>query len=136
ALAPPFGWPGRRANDVARANGLTRYHDSGSYQLSLAPVPETLVAEDPTEAVRQCTLHLETAKGSARGALLILRAAAHDGLGNASDAIQDYQEALAIPGYPKEVLHKRLTWLHWGEGRLIEAARHAELGLREKPDAE
>lgn len=136
ALRQHTGWIARRAQESARANGLARLHESANYELSISPVGETLVHEDPAQAVQDCTRHLHTARGSVRGALLILRAAAYSLLGDNAAAIADFDAALLIPGYPREVLHKRLVWAHWREGRLPEAAGHAELGLRLKPDAE
>lgn len=116
--------------------GLQRHREPVEVNLFSSPVDQSLPASDPAEAIRLCTEKLPASRGVDRTALFLVRAIAHENSGHVDEAIADFQAALKSGGYSEEIIHKRLAFHFWRQGRIIDANRHIELALRAKPDAD
>jgi hypothetical protein len=136
ALAHDDHWVARRVRPLAKQLNLERLREPTEVNLFSAPVPQNLATEDPTEAIRQCTEKLADARGLDRTALLLIRASAHEARAELDAAIADYEAALQNRGYTPEIIHGKLAWAKFYQGRFIEATRNIESALRAKPDAD
>jgi hypothetical protein len=127
-------WGPRRIRPLATSMGLAQYWEPSEVNLYAAPVQQRLAAENPAEAIRQCTEHLGKARGLSKTALLLIRAVAYEARHQSASAIADYEAALKAGGYSAPALHEKLAWLKFYQGRFGETIGHIEHVLRAKPD--
>jgi hypothetical protein len=134
ALAHDDHWVVRRVRPLANQLSLQRLREPVEVNLFAAPVPQNLATDDPPEAIRQCTEILADARGIDRTALLLIRAMAHEARAELEPAVTDFEAALKNGGYTPDIIHGKLAWLKFYQGRFIDATRDIEGALRAKAD--